>query len=90
MEYMAFRRPIVQFDLTEGRFSSQDASSYAARNDAMDLAEKILELLNDPGRRKMMGEFGRRRVETALAWEYSANVLLEAYASLFIAPEKKG
>jgi glycosyltransferase involved in cell wall biosynthesis len=83
MEYMAFRRPVVQFDLTEGRFSAGDASLYAQKNDAVDFAEKILELLDDPDRRRRMGDLGRRRVETALSWEYSALVLLEAYATLF-------
>ena len=48
MEYMALGKPIVQFDLTEGRFSARDASLYARRNDAVDFAEKIVELLDDP------------------------------------------
>jgi glycosyltransferase involved in cell wall biosynthesis len=83
MEYMAFRRPIVQFDLTEGRFSAGEASLYAAKNDPVDLAEKIGELLDDPARRREMGAYGRRRVETELAWEYSEKQLLAAYAALF-------
>ena len=40
MEYMALGKPIVQFDLTEGRFSAQAASLYARRNDAVDLARQ--------------------------------------------------
>jgi glycosyltransferase involved in cell wall biosynthesis len=83
MEYMAFRRPIVQFDLVEGRFSAGDASLYALRNDPVDLAEKVLSLLEDPERRKAMGDFGRSRVETELAWEYSEKELLCAYIALF-------
>jgi glycosyltransferase involved in cell wall biosynthesis len=42
MEYMALGKPIVQFDLTEGRFSARDASLYATRNDARDFAGKIV------------------------------------------------
>ena len=61
MEYMALGKPIVQFDLAEGRFSAQDASLYARRNDPRDLAAKIVELLDDPEKRKAMGAFGRRR-----------------------------
>src|SRR5687767_5715221 len=34
MEYMALGKPLVQFDLAEGRFSAQEASLYARRNDA--------------------------------------------------------
>ena len=48
MEYMALGKPIVQFDLAEGRFSAQKASLYARRNDPQDFARKILELLQSP------------------------------------------
>lgn len=83
MEYMALGKPIVQFDLTEGRFSAQDASLYAAHNDHEDMARKIVELLDDPERRQRMGEFGRRRVEQELEWQYEAPKLLEAYDRVF-------
>ena len=82
MEYMALAKPIVQFDLTEGRFSAQAASLYARRNDPVDLAQKIAELLDDPARRAAMGAFGRRRVESELEWRYEAPKLLAAYAAL--------
>ncbi len=81
MEYMALGKPIVQFDLTEGRFSAQDASLYAAKNDPIDMAKKIDELLDDPVRREQMGEFGRKRVEEVLEWKYEAPKLLAAYAA---------
>lgn len=82
MEYMAVGKPIVQFDMTEGRFSAQEASLYAKANDPRDFAEKILELLADPERRRCMGEFGRRRMETELDWRFSREALLRAYASI--------
>jgi glycosyltransferase involved in cell wall biosynthesis len=82
MEYMALGKPIVQFDLTEGRFSAQAASLYARRNDPVDLARKIAELLDDPAKRAAMGAFGRQRVETELEWRYEAPKLLAAYAAL--------
>ena len=82
MEYMALGKPIVQFDLTEGRFSAREASLYARRNDAVDLARKIAELLDDPAKRAAMGAFGRRRVEDELEWRYEAPKLLAAYAAL--------
>jgi glycosyltransferase involved in cell wall biosynthesis len=83
MEYMALGKPIVQFDLTEGRFSAQQASVYARRNDAADLAHKIAELLDDPAQRAAMGAFGRRRVENELEWRYEAPRLLAAYEALW-------
>lgn len=83
MEYMALGKPIVQFDLTEGRFSAQDASLYAKGNDAEDMAAKIVQLLDDPEARKRMGEYGRNRVINELEWKYEAPKLLAAYESLF-------
>jgi glycosyltransferase involved in cell wall biosynthesis len=83
MEYMALGKPIVQFDLTEGRFSAQDASLYAKPNDAVDLAEKIAELLDDPAKRAAMGAYGQRRVQAELQWPYEAPKLLAAYDRLF-------
>ncbi|HET7402107.1 MAG TPA: glycosyltransferase family 4 protein [Usitatibacter sp.] len=82
MEYMALDKPIVQFDLTEGRFSAREASLYARKNDPQDLAAKIVELVDDPVRREAMGAYGRRRVENELEWRYEVPKLLAAYAAL--------
>jgi len=80
MEYMALGKPIVQFDMKEGRFSAQEASLYASKQGgAADFAEKIVWLLDRPEERKRMGEFGRKRVEEELAWKYSVPKLLAAY-----------
>ena len=79
LEYMAFGKPIVQFDVTEGRYSAQDASLYAAPNDTGDMAAKILELIDDPDRRAEMGRMGRARVETELSWDYQVDPLIAAY-----------
>jgi glycosyltransferase involved in cell wall biosynthesis len=83
MEYMALGKPIVQFDLTEGRFSAQDASLYAKKNDPVDLADKILFLLDNPDLRNTMGAYGRRRVENELEWKYEIPKLLGAYSALW-------
>ena len=83
MEYMAFGKPIVAFDLTEGRFSAQEAAVYAKPNDVQEFARLIDDLLDDEPRHQAMGRFGRRRVEDALSWEHSAPVLLQAYRFLF-------
>jgi glycosyltransferase involved in cell wall biosynthesis len=83
MEYMALAKPIVQFDLTEGRFSAGEASLYAQGNDEIDLAEKIIELLDNPEKRKTMGDFGRDRVVNELEWSYEVPKLLKAYDALF-------
>jgi glycosyltransferase involved in cell wall biosynthesis len=84
MEYMALGKPIVQFDLKEGKFSAQDASLYSdTKNQVPDFAKNILWLIDHPDARKKMGEFGRNRVENELAWEYSVKNLLAAYDRAF-------
>lgn len=87
MEYMALGKPIVQFDLVEGRVSAQDASLYALKNDPFDMARKIVSLLDDPALCKRMGNFGRHRVINELEWEYEAPKLLAAYDRLFGVPD---
>ena len=79
MEYMALAKPVVQFDLTEGRVSAGDASWYARPNDVADLAQKIVALLGDENQRIHMGAIGRERVEQVLAWQHEAPRLLAAY-----------
>src|SRR4051812_2670724 len=83
MEYMALGKPIVQFDLAEGRYSAQGASLYAVRNDPLDMGSKIIDLLDDPDRRKHMGELGRRRVMEELEWRHEVPRLLAAYDALW-------
>ena len=60
MEYMALGKPVVQYDLIEGRYSAAEASLYAEKNNPIDLADKIALLLDNPKLRKQMGEYGRK------------------------------
>jgi glycosyltransferase involved in cell wall biosynthesis len=84
MEYMALGKPIVQFEGVEGRVSAQDASLYSDGVDHVaDFGDKILWLIDHPEERARMGEFGRRRIEKELAWEYSIEKLLAAYERAF-------
>jgi glycosyltransferase involved in cell wall biosynthesis len=79
LEYMAFSKPIVQFEVTEGRYSAEEASLYAEPNNPTDMADKILELIDDPERSAEMGRIGRTRVETELSWDYQVDTLIKAY-----------
>lgn len=83
LEYMALGKAIVQFDLTEGRYSAQDASLYAKRNDAVDMAEKIRQLLADPELRERMGRYGHERIVNELSWDNTSKALLEGYEKFF-------
>ena len=88
-EYMALKKPVVAFDLPEHRYTAQDAALYATPNDELDMARVIAALMDDPGRRRELGELGRQRVETQLAWSHSVPNLLAAYRTLFAeAPER--
>jgi glycosyltransferase involved in cell wall biosynthesis len=83
-EYMALGKPIVQFNLKEGRFSAGESSLYSdAHGGATDFANKILWLLENPDVRQKMGAVGRERVEQELAWKYSVKNLVAAYERAF-------
>ena len=81
MEYMALGKPVVQFDLVEGRQSAGEAAAYATENDSRELAQLIVSLVDDPERRERMGAIGRERVREQLAWRHQAPRLLEAYST---------
>jgi glycosyltransferase involved in cell wall biosynthesis len=81
LEYMALGRPVVQFDLTEGRRSAGEAAVYAARNDTQALADAIVELLEDETRRHRMSAEGLRRMNAELEWRHQVPTLLAAYAA---------
>jgi glycosyltransferase involved in cell wall biosynthesis len=83
LEYMVMKKPIVQYDVVEGRVSAAEASIYAKANDPVDFAHKIVELLADPARRERVGELGRSRVESGLSWAHQIPKLIKAYTILF-------
>jgi len=83
MEYMALKKPIVQFDFKEGKYSAQKSSLYAKKGDKKDFAEKVIYLLDNPELRRQMGEYGYQRVKNKLDWKYSIPNLLKAYKTAF-------
>ncbi len=83
MEYMAYAKPIVAFDLKETRFSAGDAAIYARPNREAEFAQAVVQLMEQPELRKKMGAYGRRRVEEELQWDKVGRNLLAAYDTLF-------
>ena len=83
MEYMTLEKPLVQFDLIEGRASAGEAALYAAANDPQDFATKIAWLIDHPAEGVRMGKLGRARVLERLSWNHSAPALLAAYDRIF-------
>lgn len=87
MEYMAFAKPIVAFDLPEHHVTAQEAAIYVADNNVHEMAVQIARLMDDAALRKEMGDYGRKRVESKLTWQHSGQKLLEAYQTIF--PKEK-
>ena len=82
MEYMALKKPIVQYDLKEGRYSAQEASLYAECGDIKDFADKIIQLIDNPEQRVKMADYGYKRVINELSWDYESIKLINFYKSI--------
>lgn len=80
MEYMALQKPIVQYDLKEGRFSAGEASLYAT--DTSDFADKITWLLDHPEERARRGAFGYDKVIHELSWDFESRKLVSFYGRI--------
>ncbi|MEO5990700.1 MAG: glycosyltransferase [Ferruginibacter sp.] len=79
MEYMALKKPIVQYDLKEGRLSAQGASLYAENTSTEDFANKIMWLLDNKEERIKMGEIGYDRIINKLSWNHESQKLIHYY-----------
>jgi glycosyltransferase involved in cell wall biosynthesis len=82
LEYMAFGKPVVSYDLTEGRLALGNGALYARPNDPVDFASKIETLLGSESLRKTLGESGRKRVEEELNWSVQSRRLIGAMSRL--------
>lgn len=83
MEYMALKKPMIQYDLKEGKYSAQKASLYAKNTSTEDFAEKIMYLMDNEQKRKEMGEYGYQRVINELSWEHESKKLIDFYSEIF-------
>ena len=80
LEYMAFGKAQVMFDLREGRESAGDAARYVGANSAVELARAIADLLADDGRARVDGAAAAPSgSRTQLSWERSVAELYRAY-----------
>lgn len=82
MEYMAFGLPIVAFDLPETRHSANGSALLVPPGDVSGFVDSIMTLLDDPRRRKEMGEHGRDTVLKKHTWSQSQRTLIKAYENL--------
>lgn len=79
VEYMAFGKPQVMFDLNECRAAAQEGALYVEGNSPAALAEGIIKLIDDPVRREKMGKLAFDRLHSELNWSKSVEQLLAAY-----------
>lgn len=89
LEYMALERPIVQYDLPEGRYSAAEASLYVPPGEPDYLANALASLLERERDRMRMGHYGRSRMESELGWRHQVPKLMRAYASVLHVPEPR-
>jgi glycosyltransferase involved in cell wall biosynthesis len=82
LHYMSYALPIVQYDLTEGRRSAEDASLYTQNDDPKEFAAQITRLLNSESLRRQLGNRGRRRIEEHLNWSVEKEELIRAYQAV--------
>jgi glycosyltransferase involved in cell wall biosynthesis len=85
LEYMAYARPIVLYELEEGRHTAGDSALYARPNDPKDFADQMEKLLDSEQLRRKLGEYGRKRTEEELNWKVQSAKLVAAYANLLAA-----
>ena len=79
LEYMAFGKPQVMFDLVESRASAGEAGWYVGENSPQKLAEAVQHLLDNPDLRRRMAEIGAQRFNKLVDWGQSIEELLRAY-----------
>lgn len=80
LEYMAFGKPQVLFDLVESRASAGRAAWYVRESSPVKLAEGIAQVIDHPELRRKMGEIGAERFRKLVDWKRSVEQLEQAYA----------
>jgi glycosyltransferase involved in cell wall biosynthesis len=82
MEYMGFGVPFAAFDLKETRRMAEGSAVHVPPGDVQALGQAVANLLDDPGRRAVMGKIGRLRVRNHLAWDVQQSAYLRVYQRL--------
>ncbi|NRN68667.1 Glycosyltransferase involved in cell wall biosynthesis [Kibdelosporangium sp. 4NS15] len=83
MEYMAYALPVVAYRLTETVVSAGECAVYLEPGDTDGFAKAVIDLLDDPTRRKELGTAGRGRAQEVLDWRPQAEAYVGVYESLF-------
>ena len=81
MEYMAFAKPIVVFDLLESRYSANGSAIFVKPGDIIGFAKAINKLIDDSQLREKLGKFGLKKIKNELNWEIASQNLWKVYDS---------
>ena len=79
LNYMACGLPTVDFDTPVAREFMVNLGAYAERGGAESLADRIVDLLADPDRRRSMGQALRARAMNRFAWDDAVRRILAVY-----------
>jgi len=84
-QYMFYKKPVIVSDVKPlKRIVSETGCGLVFRaGNHEELAERLLEAINDASKRKEMGEKGRRAVETRYNWDTEQKKLLLIYEKIF-------
>jgi len=82
VEAMAMGLPIIASDLSICREICGEAAVYFNPLDQAELAEKIILLKNQPGLRRRLGQYGRKRAETEFNWDDHVRRFVEMIDSM--------
>jgi glycosyltransferase involved in cell wall biosynthesis len=89
MDYMTFGKPIVMYLTHEGEATAGESAVYVERNDPVEFAEAILELVKRDDKREKMGAIGRARIIEKLNWGVQQANLRKAYRRLQMGKQEK-
>jgi len=83
-QYMAFSKPVLASDATaqENMIDRASCGLVHRAGDSQDFAEKCLSLFEDRGKRRILGQNGKRFLETDFSLERIGRPLLDYYRSL--------
>ncbi len=78
-EYMASGKAIVASNVGEVPYMIGDCGVLVEPDNLTQMAEAILDLIDNPQKRKQLGEKARKRAEEMLTWKHTTLQLLKAY-----------
>jgi glycosyltransferase involved in cell wall biosynthesis len=85
-QYMACGKPVVASDCPAQKkvVESENCGVIYRADDVGDLARVILELFDDPDKRKQLGDNGARAVQERWNWEKTGRNLIKAYEAVSV------